>query len=165
MQDKSHGYAALYGWTQFSEYIPRSGVAWSYSRFTFGLMRHLHGDAHKGCIHLHLTSSDYVFPLLGTLASRCVLFFSWCCSFWQVTWNPKVVIICNFMMVKAVEQFYLFIDHLFFSSENSLFSSIAHSLIRRSGDSLLRELYLNRSLFTLDISYQAQLTNVFSPIS
>lgn len=38
-------------------------------------MRHLHGDAHKGRIRLHLTSSDYVFLLLGTLASRCVLFF------------------------------------------------------------------------------------------
>lgn len=39
------------------EHIPRSGVAASYGSSTFGLMRSLHGDVHKGCICLHLSSS------------------------------------------------------------------------------------------------------------
>lgn len=92
-------------------------------------------------------------------------FFSWYCSFRQVTWNLKVVIIHNFMMVKAVEYFSTIYWSFVFSSENRLFSSIAHLLMRRSGVSLLWELYLNRSLFTLDISYQAQLTKGFFSLS
>jgi hypothetical protein len=112
----------------FYGYMPRRGIAGSFSSIICNCLRKHQTDFQSGCTSLpshqqwrsvhvcphprqHLLSHEFL--ILAILTG--------------VRWNLKVVLICISLMIKDVEHFFRCFSAIRYSSvENSLFSSVPH---------------------------------------
>ena len=67
----------------FFGYIPRSGIARSYSSFIFNFLRKFHIVFHSGCTNLHSYQQHMRAPFPSPPHQHCCLFIYWW-PFWQV---------------------------------------------------------------------------------
>jgi hypothetical protein len=134
-----------------SGYMPRRRIAGSSGSTMSNFLRNLQTDFQSGCTslqshlqwgsvplsphpHQHLLSPEFLILAILTV----------------VRWNLGVVLICISLMIKHVEHFFRCFSAIRYSSvENSLFSSVPHSLIGLFD--FLEPIFLS-SLYILDIS-------------
>jgi hypothetical protein len=134
-----------------SGYVPRRGIAGSFSRIMCNFLRSHQTDFQSGCTSLQSHQQWRSAPLSPHPPQHLLsLEFLILTILTGVRWNLRVVLICISLMIKDVEHFFKCFSTLRYSSvENSLFSSVPNFLMVLF--EFLESSFLT-SLYILDIS-------------
>jgi hypothetical protein len=134
-----------------SGYMPKRGIAGSYSRSMSNFLWNRQTDFQSGCTSLQSYQQWRSVPL-SPHPRQYLLFPEFFILAIQtgVRWNLRVALICISLMIKDVEHFFRCCSAIRYSSvENSLFSSVPHFLMGLFG--FLESTFLS-SIYTLYIS-------------
>ena len=115
----------------FSEFMPRNGIAGSYSSSNFCILMNLHTVLHNcwNNLYFHGQYKRVPFPLhLSSI--YCLYIFLMMGILTRVRWYFNVVLICNFLIISNAEHFFMcFLTICMSFLEKSLFSSSTHFFI------------------------------------
>ena len=114
----------------FCGYIPRSGIAVSYSNSVFTFLRVLHSVFHSGCTNLHSYQQDRTVPFSPhPLQHLLFVDFLIMTILTSVKWPPTVVLICVSLICAMLSVFMCLLAISVSSLEKFLLRSSAHFLI------------------------------------